>query len=160
MCQGFMYALILAKSWNRLAMLSGRRSGVCRYHALLLRLSRLKPLCLPLLLMAILAPGTATSCQFPCNPSSQCSHIDLSNCEYGTVKDVCECCSVCGKGPGELCGSYGKCGDGLICVQGYEEGLSEEDLLSYPSVCQLGSTTSKRSTGGRLNSFVGNTNNN
>ena len=41
---------------------------------------------------------------------------------------------------GDFCGPYGKCGDGLVCVQGYEEGLTEEQLRTYPSFCELAPT--------------------
>ena len=37
----------------------------------------------------------------------------------------------------EQCGPTGKCGDGLVCVQGSEEGLTEDALRAYPSFCQL-----------------------
>ena len=119
--------------------------GICRYHALSLRLSRLRVLYFPLLLLAALVPGSAaTSCQFPCDPASQCNGINTSNCEYGIVKDVCECCDVCGKPPGGYCGGgFGKCGNGLVCVQGFEEGLSEQELREYPSICELAPSTSK-----------------
>ena len=112
-------------------------------HTSSLRLSRLDISYFRLLLLVYFVSVSATSCPFPCNPAVQCSHIDLSNCEHGIVKDVCECCDVCGKGPGDFCGGYGKCGEGLICVQGYEEGLSEQQLRDYPSLCEPAPTTCK-----------------
>ena len=110
-----------------------------------LRLSRLRKLVyLPLFLLAfIVSASSAVSCPYPCNPAAQCAQLDPSSCQYGLVKDVCECCDVCGNGPGDLCGPYGKCGAGLICVQGYEEGLTEEDLRDYPSFCEIAPTSSK-----------------
>ncbi|GAB6024847.1 hypothetical protein CHUAL_009965 [Chamberlinius hualienensis] len=48
-----------------------------------------------------------------------CNIKNLSKCKYGTVKDVCHCCDVCAKGPGESCGGMwemeGKCATGLRC---------------------------------------------
>ena len=116
---------------------------ICRHH---LRLSRLTVLyLLPLFLLAfIISAAIATSCPYPCNPATQCSvQLDPSSCLYGVVKDVCECCDVCGNGPGDFCGPYGKCGEGLVCVQGYEEGLSAQDLRDYPSFCEPAPTSSK-----------------
>ena len=96
-----------------------------------LRSSRLDILLL--LLVIAVSASQATSCQFPCN-SSECSDIDISGCGHGLVKDVCECCDVCGKGPYQWCGLYGKCGDGLICT---------EDGLSGISLCLPAATTSE-----------------
>ena len=70
-----------------------------------------------LLVLVVVSATQAISCQFPCNASGECNEIDISVCEHGLVKDVCECCDVCGKGPNEWCGPYGKCGDGLECVE-------------------------------------------
>ena len=130
-------------------LVSAMSSGVgCRRHSISswLRLSRLRRVnfYLPVFLLAFVVSGTnATSCPFPCNPASQCVSLDPSSCQHGVVKDVCECCDVCGHGPDDFCGPYGKCGEGLVCVQGYEEGLSEEDLRDYPSFCKLAPASSK-----------------
>lgn len=79
------------------------------------------------------------SCNHPCS-SAQCSHIVTSNCAYGLVLDECGCCSVCGKGPGQLCGGIdnieGRCGPGLECVPLEEEGLSQAELAQIPGLCQ------------------------
>ncbi|CAK9304982.1 unnamed protein product [Gordionus sp. m RMFG-2023] len=43
------------------------------------------------------------------------------NCKGDVVKDVCNCCYVCAKVEGELCGGvfseYGKCSQGFTCVE-------------------------------------------
>ena len=126
-------------------LVSAMSSGaICRHHTSSLRLSRLRLGCLPLLLLAFFVAGSATnSCHYPCNPASQCLPLDPNTCQHGVVKDICECCDVCGKGPGDECGPPGKCGEGLVCVQGYEEGLSEQDLRNYPSFCESAPTSSK-----------------
>ena len=49
-----------------------------------------------------------------------CSRIDRNQCPYGVVRDVLDCCELCGKGPGEYCGGFGRCGIGLDCVKVYD----------------------------------------
>ena len=92
------------------------------------------------LLWCLLSTAYGLSCDEPCNPSLQCTHIDTSNCRYGLVKDVCGCCNVCGKGLGELCGGIndieGKCGPGFECVTVQYEGLSEAELDQIPGFCR------------------------
>ncbi|XP_047489685.1 single insulin-like growth factor-binding domain protein-2 [Penaeus chinensis] len=40
-------------------------------------------------------------------------------CRYGAVKDACSCCSVCAKGPGELCSlPASPCASDLSCQLG------------------------------------------
>lgn len=125
------------------AMQSSTLRVICGRYTSSLRLSRLDIIYLPLLLLAILVCGTATSCPFPCN-TALCPSSDLSSCEHGIVKDLCQCCDVCALGPNERCDAgLGQCGDGLVCVQGFEEGLSDEDLLDYPSFCLPTPTTSE-----------------
>ena len=115
---------------------------ICKYQLRLSRLSKLVHLRV-FLLAFIISASSATSCPYPCSPATQCVPLDHSSCGYGVVKDICECCDVCAHGPGDLCGPYGRCGTGLICVQGYEEGLSEQDLRDYPSYCEHPPTPSK-----------------
>lgn len=93
-----------------------------------------------------------------CNPE-EC--IKPERCVAGVVKDVCECCDVCGKSEFEMCDhpevvsdrKFGKCGDNLECrvrkdldyTQGLEaicfcriEGvLCGSDNTTYDSMCQL-----------------------
>ena len=155
--------LCIASMWNHpfrhptdreslLVSAMSNHSAICRHQ---LRLSRLRELVcrarlreviyVALFLLAFIIPApSATSCPFPCDPATQCVPLDSSSCQYGVVKDVCECCDVCGHGPEDLCGPYGKCGTGLICVQGYEEGLSEDDLRDYPSFCEPAPTPTAR----------------
>ncbi|XP_076371249.1 venom protein 302-like [Tachypleus tridentatus] len=57
----------------------------------------------------------------PCD-LDRCPPLDPSDCSAGTTTDECDCCKVCGKGEGELCGGpwhrwMGKCADGLTCVE-------------------------------------------
>ncbi|XP_054720360.1 venom protein 302-like [Uloborus diversus] len=44
---------------------------------------------------------------------------DTDECLHGTVQDVCRCCNVCAKGPGEQCGGFlnlaGLCTEGYYC---------------------------------------------
>nr|XP_053647391.1 single insulin-like growth factor-binding domain protein-2 [Cherax quadricarinatus] len=54
-----------------------------------------------------------------CDTAEWCQDPSTLNCTYGTVKDACNCCDVCGQGPGEVCGGpwdiKGRCGVGLKC---------------------------------------------
>ncbi|KAK8733131.1 hypothetical protein OTU49_006775 [Cherax quadricarinatus] len=65
----------------------------------------------------------------PCQAETQCPDSNTLHCYYGIVKDVCNCCDVCAKGPGEKCGgewdAQGKCADGLTCQKttGNAEGI-------------------------------------
>ena len=62
-----------------------------------------------------------------------CNACDPENCEppegckYGLVKDICYCCDVCAKGPGEECGGLwslrGKCGAAFVCDTSQNEGM-------------------------------------
>lgn len=71
-----------------------------------------------------------------------CKPAWSAQCVFGITKDVYQCCDVCALGPGAYC-SEGLCGAGLVCVQGYEEGLTAEELRDYPSFCEVAPTTSK-----------------
>ncbi|PRD29248.1 UNVERIFIED_CONTAM: Single insulin-like growth factor-binding domain protein-2 [Trichonephila clavipes] len=45
--------------------------------------------------------------------------MEVDDCEFGEVPDVCECCYACAKGPGESCGGMfdlaGTCAWGYAC---------------------------------------------
>ncbi|XP_053647258.1 venom protein 302 [Cherax quadricarinatus] len=62
----------------------------------------------------------------PCGTRHPCSDPSTLNCPWGTVKDICNCCDICGKGPNEACGGswdmYGKCGDCLTCQKETKRG--------------------------------------
>ncbi|XP_037778572.1 single insulin-like growth factor-binding domain protein-2 [Penaeus monodon] len=63
-----------------------------------------------------LASGASYAC--PRCPM-ECPPLDPASCPFGIVSDTCDCCSVCGKGPGEICSDVEwKCGNGLFCLQG------------------------------------------
>uniref|UniRef100_A0A4Q8K634 U118-Liphistoxin-Lth1a_1 n=1 Tax=Liphistius thaleban TaxID=1905330 RepID=A0A4Q8K634_9ARAC len=53
---------------------------------------------------------------FPCN-KYPCPNT--RDCEFGIVRDVCECCDTCAKGPGDQCGGLfnhaGTCREDLQC---------------------------------------------
>lgn len=88
--------------------------------------------CLWLIFGYFAASVSAFSCEWPCDLSEHCRYVDISACSHGTVKDQCECCTVCGRGPGEDCGrNEGKCGTGLECVVPEEFAWD----LEYPGTC-------------------------
>ena len=72
----------------------------------------------------------SSECSWPCD-TSICE--DMSGCEYGVVKDRCNCCDRCVSGPGQICGGsstdYGPCAAGYECVPfpGYPH--EEEEML-------------------------------
>ncbi|XP_076038367.1 single insulin-like growth factor-binding domain protein-2 isoform X2 [Oratosquilla oratoria] len=79
-------------------------------------------LLLLLLLLGILA-FVQRSQGLDCIPCSDtvCDPPKPVNCKWGTQKDVCGCCLVCAKGPGEECGGpwfvRGRCAMGFRCLQ-------------------------------------------
>ncbi|XP_027226464.2 serine protease HTRA1 isoform X2 [Penaeus vannamei] len=56
----------------------------------------------------------------PCPPCQNALCPESTDeCRYGTVKDACLCCSVCAKGPGELCNlPEAPCTSDLSCQLG------------------------------------------
>ncbi|XP_018008453.1 single insulin-like growth factor-binding domain protein-2 [Hyalella azteca] len=56
-----------------------------------------------------------------------------AGCKWGTGLGVCQCCSVCLKGPGEQCGGpwhiHGQCGSSLECI------LDEPAVENGAGVC-------------------------
>ncbi|XP_042886648.1 single insulin-like growth factor-binding domain protein-1 [Penaeus japonicus] len=73
----------------------------------------MKTLVLVLLLVSICA--TASGSSFRCSPCYQVRCPSPGYCPYGVVKNVCGCCDVCGKGPGEECDHKNKCGPNYYC---------------------------------------------
>ncbi|XP_027221413.1 insulin-like growth factor-binding protein-related protein 1 [Penaeus vannamei] len=71
---------------------------------------------LPLLLLLACACATTSGFSVRCSP---CDEVDCgpppADCKYGLVKNVCNCCYICGKGPGEDCDPVKKCAPGLYC---------------------------------------------
>ena len=79
-----------------------------------------------LLLICFLVVGATSTCVSPCDPSL-CPSRDSLDCPFGIVIDKCDCCDVCGVGPGGACGyPFELCGDNLICdinsLERFEEG--------------------------------------
>ncbi|XP_064085505.1 venom protein 302-like [Macrobrachium nipponense] len=72
----------------------------------------------------------------PCVESeSRCPNsAKPEDCPYGIVTDICNCCFVCGQGPGDKCGGFwnvdGKCGTGLECVS------PEADMWGFEGLCK------------------------
>ncbi|GAB6024814.1 hypothetical protein CHUAL_009934 [Chamberlinius hualienensis] len=73
-------------------------------------------LVLALLLLVFVQKNEALSC-VPCEKEKICDKI--VTCKFGLAKDMCGCCDICAKGPGETCGGVwnhgGTCGKGLNC---------------------------------------------
>ena len=89
-----------------------------------------------LLLSFLLFGAIAFNCQ-PC-AEVDCSMfpVDLTDCDYGMVKESCLCCDVCGGGPGEVCSiEYGMCGAGLECVKNISTNISEIRKESISGKC-------------------------
>ncbi|XP_076038312.1 single insulin-like growth factor-binding domain protein-1 isoform X2 [Oratosquilla oratoria] len=67
-----------------------------------------------------------------------CDPLKSVNCKWGTQKDVCNCCTVCAKGLGEVCGGpwfhRGRCGRGLRC-------LRDDTDFNSEGVCVRGGKT-------------------
>lgn len=91
------------------------------------------------LLVLVLHSTESLRC-VPCGGKDRCPE-EAPICINGHVLDICECCMVCGKGEGEICGGLwnmrGKCGDGLVCVkpQSYPEQAAypEGKCRSHPT---------------------------
>lgn len=108
-------------------------------------------------LSIIVCGAQREDCQ-SCNPE-EC--LKPQGCIAGVVKDLCECCDVCGKAEYELCDhpdisstrKHGKCGDNLdcrvrkdldktreleaICYCRVQGTLCGSDNVTYDSICQL-----------------------
>ncbi|XP_068203510.1 venom protein 302-like [Palaemon carinicauda] len=77
------------------------------------------------------------SCYCP-EDGSACLQRKLSRveCPFGIIKDHCDCCPVCAKGPGEVCGGpwdiSGKCAQGLTC----NPKPGDEEKPNFKGLCQ------------------------
>ncbi|XP_065319521.1 venom protein 302-like [Gordionus sp. m RMFG-2023] len=61
----------------------------------------------------------------------KCKTASPTNCKAEVIKDVCNCCNVCAKVVGEVCGGpffiKGKCAKGLICIfKSYQEPIQSD----------------------------------
>ncbi|KAK8733137.1 hypothetical protein OTU49_006780 [Cherax quadricarinatus] len=69
-------------------------------------------------LAAVLGSVSCLSC-LPCREVTCEMPAVVNQCSWGLVLDMCGCCYVCGKGPGQTCGGqwawHGRCGRGLEC---------------------------------------------
>ncbi|XP_071521505.1 single insulin-like growth factor-binding domain protein-2 [Panulirus ornatus] len=75
-----------------------------------------------------------------------------SQCLYGVEMDACRCCTVCMKGPGDVCGGLftidGNCGRGLYC---YKEASVSHPIYDHLSgVCRSSSSSRTTLTPSRL----------
>ncbi|XP_068202948.1 insulin-like growth factor-binding protein 7 [Palaemon carinicauda] len=86
-----------------------------------------------LLFVSLAVIGTSANTCSTCQLSS-CTPVDNLDCDWGIVRDDCNCCHVCTQGPGERCGGdgnrFGKCGVGLTCVPSSASGTE--------GICQRG----------------------
>ncbi|XP_045134639.1 single insulin-like growth factor-binding domain protein-2 isoform X1 [Portunus trituberculatus] len=84
----------------------------------------MKCLLLILALVAALLPSTRGLSCLPCREVTCELPAAVKRCPWGLVLDMCGCCFVCGKGPGETCGGqwawHGRCGHTLDCLKPHE----------------------------------------
>lgn len=123
---------------KRIVVDSANKMALRRESPLLLQFAA----ALLLLLVAILhtAPSvSALSCPSKCDPS-WCI-VNVSECQYGTVLDVCGCCHECAKGPGEKCGGtwgiYGACSNDSVCLVTVKFGATYTEYLETIGYCRL-----------------------
>lgn len=87
-----------------------------------------------LVVCTFVSSAGSSSCPSPCTPSD-CPVLD---CQY-RYRDICDCCEVCARGPGDLCeglwNQYGYCATGLECVKTIEEGLPQQQQDQLPGTC-------------------------
>ncbi|XP_042864043.1 single insulin-like growth factor-binding domain protein-2 [Penaeus japonicus] len=73
----------------------------------------------PFLILVASLAAVHTCSGLSCEPCEQSECKRPTGCKFGTVLDICHCCSVCAKGPGQKCGGlwdwYGKCGAAFEC---------------------------------------------
>ncbi|XP_063608646.1 insulin-like growth factor-binding protein 7 [Penaeus indicus] len=80
---------------------------------------------LTVLLLAVCVVA-ASGFRLQCNDcdAAPCPALPGRGCPHGVVKDICGCCDVCGKGYGEKCDEFIKCGPRLTCkVLDFSQGL-------------------------------------
>ena len=97
------------------------------------------------LLVGALALFNCPRPPLPRCPHSLCPEIDNSTCRHGVITDICDCCTVCGIGPGDYCGlkqghcDFGTqcfCGAGLKCEVGYSDRyVSEDARVLFEGLC-------------------------
>ncbi|XP_068202958.1 venom protein 302-like [Palaemon carinicauda] len=86
--------------------------------------------------LCVLTASTSGLRCAPCVASeSRCPNsAKEGECPYGIVTDICDCCFVCGQGPGDKCGGFwnvdGKCGTGLECVS------PQADMWGFEGICK------------------------
>ena len=108
--------------------------------------------CLMLLLSLNLALMMTVVKGYNYNGRPVCGPCRLRNCPlvlycpHGVVKDQCNCCNVCVRREGELCGNnrniQGQCRDGLFCYSGspvfngyqYQQGVCQRQPISWPTI--------------------------
>ncbi|XP_068203512.1 venom protein 302-like isoform X1 [Palaemon carinicauda] len=79
-----------------------------------------KGLSIVVCLVTLIKSTEGLSCSY-CDYDAACpkGHLTESDCPFGVVKDICQCCDTCAKGPGEKCGGYwgefGTCGRNHTC---------------------------------------------
>ncbi|CAL1269425.1 unnamed protein product [Larinioides sclopetarius] len=73
-------------------------------------------------------------CPIDCNTVTNCPPID--ECQCGTYKGFCGCCSYCYKCPGEACLplAMNRCAPGTRCIKGPDvPGMLR---INLPGICQ------------------------
>ena len=93
---------------------------------------------LPIALIHILIANPASAACGACD-TSYCEPFNASACAYGVVKDECNCCDTCAKGPGEACGGAfggdGYCAEGYECIVHIRFGLPCSYYLQEVGIC-------------------------
>jgi len=116
--------------------------------------------------LVLLAVVSGQSVRPECGECDRSSCPDVGSCPRGAVMDTCGCCEVCSRGLGQRCenetttgteGSYGPCGEYLVCRGRTDTGRSGEavcecespgwvcgsDGATYDSLCHLLEKTTK-----------------
>ncbi|KAK8745230.1 hypothetical protein OTU49_000521 [Cherax quadricarinatus] len=92
------------------------------------------------LLLLLPLPDTVSGLSCRC-VSELCEYP--TRCQYGMEMDACHCCTVCKKGPREVCGGPfdidGHCGYGLVCYKNVDKSDPLYDQM--PGVCRWADTS-------------------